>query len=121
MESDGKRIFLAIGRQEVNQFKDLQDRFFLLRFVDPPQSPPGFAQYEVLTGRPGSPEDERSILQQFAIDTLVAKNGGSAASRTKVDVALELGIRVVLIDPPDPPPPPHAVSIDGALAWLDGL
>lgn len=121
LESDGKRIFLAIGRQEVNQFKDLQDRFFLLRFVDPPQSPPGFAQYEVLTGRPGSPEDERSILQQFAIDTLVAKNGGSAASRAKVDVALELGIRVVLIDPPAPPPPPHAVSIDGALAWLDGL
>lgn len=121
LESAGQRIFLAIGRQEVNQFKMLRDRFFLLRFIDPPQSPPDFAQYEVLTGRPGTREDERSILQQFAIDTLVAKNGGSAASRAKVDAALDLGLRVILIDPPDLPPPPHAESIDGALAWLDRL
>ena len=121
LKTGGTRIFLAIGRQEINQFNELQDRFFLLRFIDPPQSPPGFAQYEVLTGRPGTPEDERRILQQFAIDTLVAKNGGSAASRAKVDAALDLGIRVVLIDPPEPPPPPHADSIDAALAWLDGL
>ncbi|MEQ9555173.1 MAG: cobalt-precorrin-6A reductase [Rhodospirillales bacterium] len=121
LQSRSQRIFLAIGRQEINQFNDLQDRFFLLRFIDPPQSPPGFAQYEVLTGRPGTLADERSILQQFAIDTLVAKNGGSAASRAKVDAALELGIKVVLIDPPEPPPPPHADSIASALDWLDGL
>jgi len=121
LETSGKRIFLAIGRQEINQFNELKNRFFLLRFVDPPQSPPGFAQYEVLTGRPGTYDDERSILQQFAIDTLVAKNGGSDASRAKIDAALELGIKVVLIDPPAPPPPPHADSVDAALSWLDGL
>jgi precorrin-6A/cobalt-precorrin-6A reductase len=121
LKTDGNRIFLAIGRQEINQFKELQNRFFLLRFIDPPQSPPDFAQYEVLTGRPGTLEEERSILQQFAIDTLVAKNGGSDASRAKVDAALELGVKVILIDPPAPPPPPHADSVEGALAWLDGL
>lgn len=121
LERGGQRIFLAIGRQEVSQFNELQDRFFLLRFVDPPQSPPDFAQYEVLTGRPGTYDDERSILQQFAIDTLVAKNGGSDASRAKVDAALALGIKVVLIDPPAPPPPPHADSVDAALVWLDAL
>lgn len=121
LETGGQRIFLAIGRQEINQFNQLHNCFFLLRFIDPPQSPPDFAQYEVLTGRPGRLEDERSILQQFAIDTLVAKNSGSDASRAKVDAALELGIRVILIDPPEPPPPPHADSVDAALAWLDGL
>lgn len=121
LETGGNRIFLAIGRQEISQFNELQDRFFLLRFIDPPQSPPDFAQYQVLTGRPGTPEDERNILQQFAIDTLVAKNGGSDASRAKVDAALELGIKVVLIDPPAPPPPPHADSVDAALVWLDAL
>ncbi|MCF3628234.1 cobalt-precorrin-6A reductase [Thalassospiraceae bacterium LMO-SO8] len=121
LETDGKRVFLAIGRQEINQFNSLKDRFFLLRFVDPPQTPPDFGQCQVLTGRPGTLEDERSILQQFAIDTLVAKNGGSDASRAKVDAALELGIRVILIDPPAPPPPPHADSVEGALVWLDGL
>lgn len=121
LKTDGNRIFLAIGRQEINQFKELHGKFFLLRFVDPPQSPPGFAQCEVLTGRPGTLEEERSILQQFAIDTLVAKNGGSDASRAKVDAALELGVKVILIDPPAPPPPPHADSVEGVLAWLDSL
>lgn len=121
LETGGKRIFLAIGRQEINKFNELQDRFFLLRFIDPPKSPPDFAQYEVLTGRPGTYDDERSILQQFAIDTLVAKNGGSDASRAKIEAALDLGVQVILIDPPAPPPPPYADSVDAALAWLDGL
>ncbi len=121
LESGGQRIFLAIGRQEINQFNALKGRFFLLRFIDAPASPPPFDRCEVLTGRPGTYEDERKMLQQFAIDTLVAKNGGSAASRAKVDAALDLGLRVILIDPPDLPPPPHAESIDGALAWLDSL
>ncbi len=121
LESAGQRILLAIGRQEVNQFNALKDRFFLLRFIDAPASPPPFDRCEVLTGRPGTYDDERSILLQFAIDTLVAKNGGSAASRAKVDAALDLGLRVILIDPPDLPPPPHAESINGALAWLDSL
>lgn len=121
LESAGQRIFLAIGRQEVSQFNTLKGRFFLLRFIDAPASPPPFDRYEVLTGRPGTYDDERRMLQQFSIDTLVAKNGGSAASRAKVDAALDLGLRVILIDPPDLPPPPHAVGIDAALAWLDSL
>jgi precorrin-6A/cobalt-precorrin-6A reductase len=121
LESGGQRIFLAIGRQEVNQFNILKDRFFLLRFIDAPAEPPLFAQYKVLTGRPGGYDDERRLLQQFEIDTLVAKNGGSDASRAKVDAALDLGLRVILINPPAPPPPPHADGIDAALAWLDGL
>lgn len=121
LETGGDRIFLAIGRQEINQFNELRDRFFLLRFIDPPQSPPDFAQYQVLTGRPGTYDAERSMLQQFAIDTLVVKNGGSAVSRAKVDAALDLGVKVILIDPPEPPPPPHADSVDAALSWLDGL
>ncbi len=121
LESGGQRIFLAIGRQEVNQFNMLKDCFFLLRFIDAPTVPPPFAQHEVLAGRPGTYDEERRMLQQFAIDTLVAKNGGSDASRAKVDAALELGIRVILIDPPAPPPPPHADGIDAALAWLGGL
>lgn len=121
LENSGQRIFLAIGRQEVSQFNTLKDLFFLLRFIDAPTSPPPFDHCDVLTGRPGTYDDERRMLQQFAIDTLVAKNGGSAASRAKVDAALDLGLRVILIDPPAPPPPPHADSIMGALDWLGGL
>jgi len=122
LENSGQRIFLAIGRQEVSQFNALKDRFFLLRFIDAPTSLPPFDHCDVLTGRPGTYDDERRMLQQFAIDTLVAKNGGSAASRAKVDAALDLGLRVILIDPPaPPPPPPHVDSIEGALDWLGGL
>lgn len=125
LEADARRVFLAIGRKEVNQFSDLghaaAGRFFLLRFIDPPQNSPEFADFEVLSGRPGGYDEERSILQQFAIDTVVAKNGGSDLSRAKIDAALDLGLRVILIDPPAPPPPPHADSVVAAVDWLAGL
>jgi precorrin-6A/cobalt-precorrin-6A reductase len=121
LATGSSRIFLAIGRKEINEFSGLEDLYFLLRFVDPPQSAPDFARHHVLTGRPGGYDDERSILQKFAIDTVVAKNGGSAASRAKIDAALDLGVRVILIDPPAPPPPPHADSVAAAVEWLARL
>ncbi|MAO57191.1 MAG: cobalt-precorrin-6A reductase [Rhodospirillaceae bacterium] len=125
LKAGAQRIFLAIGRKEVNEFSELGNiaagRFFLLRFIDLPQNPPDFADFEVLPGRPGGYDAERSILQQFAIDTVVAKNGGSDLSRAKIDAALDLGLRVILIDPPSPPPPPHADSVAAAVDWLAGL
>lgn len=119
-ESD-RRVFLAIGRKEVSAFADMPGRFYLLRFIDAPDAPPPFADYHVLTGRPGGPEAEDRILDDFRIDALVAKNGGSDLSRAKIDAALDRGIKVVLIDPPPAPPPPHGDSIDAALEWLTEL
>lgn len=119
LSAENRRVFLAIGRQEVDAFTDLDGRFFLLRFIDPPAQPATFADCYVLTGRPGDGEAERAILKKFRIDTLIAKNGGSSASRAKIDVAIELGIKVVLIDPPAPPPPPRVKTVDAALDWLE--
>ena len=58
------------------------------------------------------------MLRSNAIDLLVAKNGGSDASRAKIDAAITLGIPVILIDPPEPPPPPRVETVDAALAWI---
>ena len=71
LQGRGERIFLAIGRQEVNQFNELTDRFFLLRFIDAPQTPPLFADCHVLTGRPGGYDDERRMLQQALCELLL--------------------------------------------------
>lgn len=118
LETRGKRIFLAIGRKEINHFRELQDRFFLFRFVDLPDAAPPFAQHKVLAGRPGGRKEEEELLRSNAIDLLVAKNGGSDASRAKIDAAIALGIPVILIDPPEPPPPPRVETVDAALAWI---
>lgn len=118
LETRGKRIFLAIGRKEVSQFNELTDRFFLLRFVDAPDAAPLAAQHKVVLGRPGDFAAEEKLLRSNAIDLLVAKNGGSDASRAKIDAAITLGIPVILIDPPEPPPPPRVETVDAALAWI---
>ncbi|MEK9672397.1 MAG: cobalt-precorrin-6A reductase [Rhodospirillaceae bacterium] len=112
------RIFLAIGRQEVAAFAPGTGKFFLLRFIDPPASPPNFAGCRVLTGRPESVAEETNLLQSHRIDTVVAKNGGSDASRAKIDAALALGLSVILIDPPPPPMPPRAGTVDAAINWI---
>lgn len=121
LDKGDRRVFLAIGRKEVSAFTDMPGRFHLLRFIDAPDVPPPFADCHVLTGRPGGLEAEERILDEFRIDALVAKNGGSDASRAKIDAALDRGIKVVLIDPPPAPPLPHGDSIDAALEWLAGL
>lgn len=118
LETRGRRIFLAIGRKEINQFNALQDRFFLFRFVDLPDAAPPFAQHKVVTGRPGGRDEEEELLRSNRIDLLVAKNGGSDASRAKIDAAIALGIPAVLIDPPEPPPPPRVDTVAAALAWI---
>ncbi len=120
LDPDDRRLFLAIGRQEIDRFADDPDRFYLLRFIDPPGSPPAFADCHILIGRPGDHESEQALLAEFEIDVLIAKNGGSDASRAKVDAAVALGVKVLLIDPPPPPPPPRVESVEAALDWLTG-
>ena len=115
------RVFLAIGRQELDAFAPRTDLWFLLRVVDPPERPLPLARHAVVTGRgPFDPVLERDLLVHHRVGWVVAKNSGGDGGSAKLDAARALGLPVVLVRRPPPPPGPLAAGVDEAFAWVHG-
>lgn len=114
-----RRVFLAIGRQELAHFAGLNDIWFLIRSVEAPDSTLHFAQAELLLARgPFRMEDELVLLKQHRIDTIVCKNSGGTATDGKLTAARDLGIRIVMLARPQRPTLPSAPDVAAAMAWL---
>lgn len=116
-----ERIFLSIGRQELEKYAHLGDLWFLMRAIERPlpdaPMPPG----KFLAERgPFSLESERSLLQDYRIGAIVSKNSGGDATYAKIIAARELGIPVVIVRRPPMPPGVRVGDVDSALQWLSG-
>lgn len=119
LEHQAKRVFLTVGRQELAAFARLQNIWFLMRMIDPPGAdalvPPGV----ILCDRgPFTLAQEREILIQHHIDTIVSKNSGGNATYAKIIAARELGIQVVMVKRPPVPAGEQVADVDAAVKWL---
>lgn len=94
-----RRVFLAIGRQEVAAFEAAPQHFYLVRSVDPAEAALPNAEY-LLSRGPFRLEDEVALLGRHRIDAIVAKNSGGAATYAKIEAARRLGIEVVMVRRP---------------------
>ncbi|MGI8501870.1 MAG: cobalt-precorrin-6A reductase [Hassallia sp.] len=114
-----KRVFLTIGRQELAAFAHLRDIWFLMRMIDPPQPntlvPKGLLLYD---RGPFTLVDERQLLIQHAINTVVSKNSGGDATYAKTIAARELNIPVVMVQRPAIPEGDRVANVEEALNWL---
>ena len=82
------------------------DLWFLVRTIEPTGALP-LRQGEWLAGRgPFSVEDELALLRAHAIEVLVTKASGGAATYAKLAAARQLGLPVVMVRRPPPPPGP---------------
>lgn len=114
------RVFLAIGRQNLQAFTIRPEHFYLLRLVDAPPSPLPFPQADAVIARgPFTEAGDHALLETHRIELIVAKNSGGEGARAKLDAARKLGIPAILIDRPAIPPRPVAGTIDAVLDWLD--
>jgi precorrin-6A/cobalt-precorrin-6A reductase len=117
----GKRIFLAIGRQEVSVFAPCTGEYLLIRAIEPPTGPLP-PNCDILLARgPFHFEDELKLLRDHAIDLLVAKNSGGIATYPKIAAARELHIPVVMVQRPRALQVPLVATIPSALTWLYNL
>lgn len=114
------RVFLAVGRKQLDAFAAYPQHHYLLRLVDAPL--PGslpLPRHTVLLGRgPFSLQDDLALLQQHHIAWLVAKNAGGPATRGKIDAARALGLPVVMVQRPVLPLRPRTESVAAVLHWL---
>ncbi|GHF28988.1 precorrin-6A reductase [Streptomyces mashuensis] len=115
----GERVFLTTGRMGLGAFAHLKDKWFLVRSVDAPE-PPMPPRTEVLLDRgPFTLDGERALLHRYAIDVLVTKDSGAAATSAKLTAARESRIPVVVIRrPPSPENVPETPDVAGAVRWL---
>ncbi|MEU0659874.1 cobalt-precorrin-6A reductase [Streptomyces lavendulocolor] len=117
----GRRVFLTTGRMGLASFAHIADAWFLLRSVDAPE-PPYPPRMEVLLDRgPFTLDGEREVLRRHAIDVLVTKDSGGAATAPKLTAAREAHVPVVVVRrPPAPDKVPVAPTPEEAAAWLTG-
>jgi precorrin-6A/cobalt-precorrin-6A reductase len=115
-----RRVFLAVGRQEIAPFAAAPQHRYLIRSVDPVDPPLKVlhALY-ILERGPFGEDRERELLREHEIDILVAKNSGGVATYGKIAAARTLGLPVILLRRPPPLDVPRVATVDEAMAWLD--
>jgi len=118
LNTHGKRVLLAVGRQDLDAFVDLDHVWFLIRSVQAPERFKDFAQAEILLARgPFAPSDEHDLLVKHRIDTIVCKNSGGITD-AKLLAARQLGLSVVMLERPHRPQSAVVHHVDAALKWL---
>jgi precorrin-6A/cobalt-precorrin-6A reductase len=115
-----RRVFLAIGRQNLDAFAAAPQHHYLLRLVDPPTEPlPLPRAVAVIARGPFTVEGDRTLLVDHRIEVIVAKNAGGAGAEAKLVAARELGLPVVLIDRPWVPERRVARTVEAVMTWLN--
>ncbi|MER8478880.1 cobalt-precorrin-6A reductase [Mesorhizobium sp. M1163] len=115
-----RRVFLALGRQEITAFEAAPQHHYLIRSVDPvePRLTVPDATYLLARG-PFQEPDEHSLLQEHRIDVVVSKNSGGEATYGKIAAARALGIEVVMIRRPALPDVTSAETVESLAAMVD--
>ena len=118
LPGSAQRVFLTIGRQELATFAPLS-LWFLMRMIDPPLPETPVPNGRLLLERgPFALESEQRLLTDHAVDTIVSKNSGGAATYAKIAAARSLGIPVVMVQRSPLPPGDQVSTAAAAIAWL---
>ena len=108
-----KRTFLTTGVGELDSFSQVNGVHFLVRLMDAPSQALPLADYALILGQPPfTLENERTLLREHRVDTLVSKHSGGAGTEAKIRAAIETGVRIVLIRRPPKPAGDWAESAD---------
>jgi precorrin-6A/cobalt-precorrin-6A reductase len=114
-----RRVFVALGRQELAPFSKAPQHRYVIRSVDPVEPPLLLPHVIYVTARgPFSEAGDRKLMTAHQIDVVVAKNSGGTATYSKIAAARALGIEVIMVRRPPEPEAPAVETVDDAVAWL---
>jgi precorrin-6A/cobalt-precorrin-6A reductase len=115
-----RRVFLALGRNEIAPFVAAPQHHYLVRSVDPVEPPLRVPDASYVIGRgPFTQADDRALLMAHGIEVVVAKNSGGEATHGKIAAARTLGLSIIILRRPALPATPAVETIEDALAWID--
>jgi precorrin-6A/cobalt-precorrin-6A reductase len=118
LPSFGRRVFLTTGRQGLDAFAALDQLWFLIRCVDPPEGLlPPFRRV-ILARGPYHQAAERELMERHEVDVMVTKNSGGELTAGKLAAARELAVPVVMIRRPVLPDVARRATVAEAQSWL---
>jgi precorrin-6A/cobalt-precorrin-6A reductase len=102
-----KRVFLTIGRLQIEAFAAAPQHFYLVRAIEPLVPSPNLPRHRVILGRgPFTLEAEERLLRDESIEVIVTKNSGGDATFAKLLAARTLGLPVIMAARPRQAPGP---------------
>jgi precorrin-6A/cobalt-precorrin-6A reductase len=117
-----RRVFLTIGRLEIEAFCLAPHHHYLVRSVDSFTLPSPLASARVITARgPFDFEREKALLEREGTEIVVSKNSGAPATYAKIEAARALALPVVMVGRPVLPAATLASDIAGVLRWLESV
>jgi len=115
----GRNVMLALGRMHVEAFAAQPQHRYLLRYVDPPETPPPLPDHHLVVDRgPFTDAGDEALLHTHAIDLVVCKNAGGSGAQAKLVAARALGLPVLMIDRPALPDRHQVADIAEVLHWI---
>lgn len=118
--AQARRVFVALGRNDLTPFAATPQHVYLFRSVDPIEPPLPLPHASYITARgPFSEADDRALMQTHGIEIVIAKNSGGKAAYGKIAAARALGIEVILVRRPAATAAPAVETIDAVMEWLD--
>jgi precorrin-6A/cobalt-precorrin-6A reductase len=115
-----RRVFVALGRKELQPFATAPQHDYLVRSVDRVDPPLDLPRAEYITARgPFTEAEDRALLERHGIEMLVAKNSGGDATYGKIAAARALGLPVIMLKRPALPDVPSVATVEEVVTWLD--
>jgi precorrin-6A/cobalt-precorrin-6A reductase len=114
-----RRVFVALGRNELQPFAAAPQHDYLIRSIDPVDPPLAVPHATYIAARgPFTEAEDRALLEGHRIDVIVAKNSGGAATYGKIAAARALRLPVIMLKRPVLPDAESVTTVDEVLAWL---
>jgi len=114
-----RRVFLTIGRQELDAFAALEGHWFLVRVIEPPANGLPLRDYALVAARgPFTVEGETRLMREHRIEAVVSKNSGGAATYAKIAAARDRGLPVLMVRRPQLPEVARADDVPAAMSWI---
>jgi len=113
----GRRALLTTGRQGLPAFATVDEAWFLIRCVDPPDPPLPPRHHLLLDRGPYTVEGELALIDEHDIDLVVTKDSGGPHTEAKLVAARSRSLPVIVVRRPARSDGLTVTSTGDALAW----
>jgi precorrin-6A/cobalt-precorrin-6A reductase len=115
-----QRVFLSVGRMEIDAFRAAPQHDYLIRAVD--TFAPPLPRARVIAARgPFDLAGELELLARERIEVIVSKNSGTEATVAKLHAARQLELPVIMVERPVLPAARLAHTVEDVEAWLRAI
>ena len=114
-----RTVLLAVGRLHLSLFSEAPHHRYVLRLIDPPETPPPFPDHRVLIDRgPFDAAADKQMMETEGVDLVVSKNSGGTGAYGKIEAARALGLPVIMVERPAIPSRRESGSVTEVMDWL---